>query len=173
MKEEKIKTSEWEWEWRHLDCFRVTSTNNKRNKRAKQNPKKSFYCIILRNRQTENQNWGAKVLNSQKKQATLKTKTRHKIAETFISGSKYIARRQTALLTKLQVWLYKIGWISFSIRIHLVDEKHCSKGTYRWIRWTPDAVSTMSLTWPGCRANAASSNSFCISPSPKKPLESH
>lgn len=29
----------------------------------------------------------------------------------------------------------------------------------------------MPLTWPGCRANAASSNSFCISPCPKKPLD--
>lgn len=34
----------------------------------------------------------------------------------------------------------------------------------------PEAVSTRWLISPGCRANAASSNSFCISPFAKKPL---
>jgi len=42
---------------------------------------------------------------------------------------------------------------------------------YRWIRWRPDAVSTTWLTSPGFSANAASSNSFCMSPLPKKPLQ--
>lgn len=41
---------------------------------------------------------------------------------------------------------------------------------YLSIRWIPDAVSTGWLISPGFSANAASSNSFCISPRPKKPL---
>jgi hypothetical protein len=39
------------------------------------------------------------------------------------------------------------------------------------MRCTPEAVSTIPLTWPGCKAKAASSNSFCISLRPKKPLQ--
>jgi hypothetical protein len=34
----------------------------------------------------------------------------------------------------------------------------------------PDAVSITGDTSPGCRTNEASSNSFCMSPLPKKPL---
>lgn len=41
---------------------------------------------------------------------------------------------------------------------------------YLWIKCSPDAVSTTLLTWPFSSANDASSNSFCISPRPKKPL---
>lgn len=39
------------------------------------------------------------------------------------------------------------------------------------MRCTPEAVSTIPLTWPGCKAKAASSNSFCISLRPKNPLQ--
>lgn len=38
------------------------------------------------------------------------------------------------------------------------------------IKWSPEAVSTMSLVCPGSSLKAASSNSFCMSPRPKKPL---
>ena len=41
---------------------------------------------------------------------------------------------------------------------------------YLSIRCTPLAVSTIPLISPGFNANAACSNSFCISPGPKKPL---
>ena len=44
------------------------------------------------------------------------------------------------------------------------------RGTYLSIRCKPDCVSTMPLTSPGFKAKVASSNSFCISPFPKKPL---
>jgi hypothetical protein len=39
-----------------------------------------------------------------------------------------------------------------------------------WIKCSPDAVSTTPLTWPFSSRNAASSNSFCMSPRPKNPL---
>jgi len=42
--------------------------------------------------------------------------------------------------------------------------------TYLSIKCTPLAVSTSPLTSPGFKANAACSNSFCMSPCPKKPL---
>lgn len=42
--------------------------------------------------------------------------------------------------------------------------------TYLSIKWRPDAVSMMPEISPGCSAKDASSNSFCISPLPKKPL---
>jgi hypothetical protein len=40
-----------------------------------------------------------------------------------------------------------------------------------WIRCIPDAVSTGPLTSPFFSLKAASSNSFCMSPCPKKPLQ--
>jgi hypothetical protein len=42
-----------------------------------------------------------------------------------------------------------------------------------WIKCSPDAVSTTPLTWPFSSRNAASSNSFCMSPRPKNPLSNH
>ena len=44
------------------------------------------------------------------------------------------------------------------------------KNTYRSIICSPDAVSITCETSPGCNANEASSNSFCMSPFPKNPL---
>ena len=42
--------------------------------------------------------------------------------------------------------------------------------TYLSIICSPDAVSITCETSPGCNANEASSNSFCMSPFPKNPL---
>jgi hypothetical protein len=42
--------------------------------------------------------------------------------------------------------------------------------TYLSIKCNPDAVSITGEISPGFRANDASSNSFCMSPCPKKPL---
>lgn len=52
---------------------------------------------------------------------------------------------------------------------HIPDKDNYLK-TYLSIKCKPDAVSTTWLTSPGFKAKAASSNSFCISPLPKKPL---
>lgn len=45
--------------------------------------------------------------------------------------------------------------------------------THLSMRCSPEALSMMGEISPGCSPNAASSNSFCISPLPKKPLHIH
>lgn len=51
----------------------------------------------------------------------------------------------------------------------LAQVKEDGNDTHLSIRCTPEAVSTMPLISPGFKAKAASSNSFCICPLPKKP----